>query len=247
MTYLNYDVFDKAIIVGPLYKKFEKHLAHVGSKWNANQIFRVKCYAQDARDYFKDILLQSLNTTQDYRVDPTCYPHITHVYPSFTQELGDPFLDICLIPDPTDEHELEMNEVGQYTLEDASGYRGGYSVVNFPMDSKSDVAPPIQGSNKGGLDSVEKLVCLILFSEHMIAYCDARWEEVDTSDVDYLALVNDVLEEERGAADRYDASVREIEPLFEDKLTLSSGTAKVIERGGIVVDVEDLLEMIGVE
>lgn len=197
----------------------------------------MKCYAQDARDYFKDILLQSLSTTQDYRVDPTCYPHITQVYPSFTQELGDPFLDICLLPNPDDE--AEVTEVG-HALEDDSGYRG-YSV--FKLDSET---APTHVASRGGLDSVEKLVCLILFSEHMIAYCDAQWEEVDTSDADYLALVNGVLEDESGATDGYDASVREIEPLFEDKLTLNPGTGKTIERGGIVVDVDDLLEMIGV-
>ncbi|KAJ2929631.1 hypothetical protein H1R20_g7461, partial [Candolleomyces eurysporus] len=229
MTYLNYDVFDKVIVIDLLFRKLEKRLAHAGSKWNASQIFKVKCYAQDARDYFKDILLQSLNTTQDYHVDPSCYPHITQVYPSFTQELGDPFLDICLSPHP------DSDTAGPAITNGES-----YSVLELG----SEVAPAHAASG-GGLDSVEKLVCLILFSEHIIAYCDSRWEEVDTSDVDYLALVNGILEDEEGAADDYGAGVREIEPLFEDKLTLNLVAGKTVERGGIVVDVDDLLEMIG--
>lgn len=89
---------------------------------------------------------------------------------------------------------------------------------------------------------------MILFAEHMIAFCDSLWDEVDASDLDYLALVNGLLDDEAahgGAIDTYDTGVREIEPLFENKLRLKPVTGATAEKGGVYVDVNDLLEMIG--
>ena len=42
-----------------------------------------------------------------------------------------------------------------------------------------------------GLDNIEKLACLLLFSEHMIAFCDTRWDDIDTSSLDFSSLADD--------------------------------------------------------
>ncbi|TEB31629.1 hypothetical protein FA13DRAFT_1732478 [Coprinellus micaceus] len=229
MAILSEEVFDKAAVIGPLYRK----------------LFKVKCYAQDARDYFRDILLQSLNTHQDYRVDPTCYPSITQLYPDFTQELGDPFLDICLLPDPEDDPGTPTIELEPYGAD--NGLRIGYSVFQKRF---------------AALESVEKVVCLILFSEHIIAFCDARWEEADTSDFDYAELIalEDELEERereglKGEPKREPMEMSEealvsslgLEPLFESKLKITQSVADAAgamlagRKAGGVMEMEEIL------
>lgn len=259
-------------IIAPFFDfgQLEKRLAIAGASWTATQLFKVKCYAQDARDYFRDILLQSLNTYQDYRVDPTCYPSITQLYPDFTKELGDPFLDICLLPDPEDDPGTPTIELDPYG--EGNGLRIGYSVFQLNSNPKrAEYEKPFSA-----LESVEKVVCLILFSEHIIAFCDARWEEVDTSDFDYSELI--AIEDELEEREREDAKANQsesvdavyhlslsmemseealmsslgLEPLFEDKLKISESVAGVAgamlagRKAGGVMEVEEILGLVGV-
>ncbi|KAG2017407.1 hypothetical protein CC2G_006918 [Coprinopsis cinerea AmutBmut pab1-1] len=200
MTYLNYvEVFDKAIIVDPIFKKLDRRLALTGKTWNVRQLFEVKCYAQDARDFFKDILLESLNTFEDYQVDERSYPPITTIHP-FTEPFGDPFL----------------------------------AVVQEP-----------------NLESVEKLVCLILFSEHIIAFCDSCFpshkgntdtEDEDEEDEDFrMEFVQNFEDSDTSCSD--DDGLRiDIEPLMEG-ITLHSptsiGASDNLERG-----IEEMLKLV---
>ncbi|KAJ3522521.1 hypothetical protein NMY22_g11854 [Coprinellus aureogranulatus] len=145
------------------------------------------CYAQDASDYFKDILHQSLSSYQEYRIDTSCYPPITQLYPEFTEALGDPFLDVCMVPDPDDDPVTPTIGEDSLTSVQVTGY--GYSVFHLGLEDDKEEERVV-----GALESVEKLACLILFSEHIIAFCDKRWEEVDTSGVDIDELLNSSLE-----------------------------------------------------
>lgn len=243
MTVLNYEEFDKATIINLLFKNLETRLANTGRTWTATHLFKVKCYAQDARDYFRDILLQSLQTSQDYRVDNTCYPSITSLYPSFTSELGDPFEAVCLVPGPEDHLGRRQEEQDSNATDESSGMQA-YSVSNPNSELQEQ-----EYEAKGVLESVEKLAVLILFSEHMIAYCDSRWKEVDTSGIDYVALVNGVLEDDARAVEKLDAAeqlVLDLEPLFEDKLTLSQSQSLsyLLGSGRGLMDPEEVMNLV---
>lgn len=140
----------------------------------------------------------------------------------------------------------------------------------------SNTKPAEDEKRFAALESVEKVVCLILFSEHIIAFCDARWEEVDTSDFDYaelIALEDELEEREReelkaNQSESVDAvyhlnlslemseealvSSLGLEPLFESKLKITQSVAGAAgamlagRKAGGVMEMEEILGLIGV-
>lgn len=212
--------------------------------------------------------MQSLSTSQEYRVDSTCYPPITTLYPAFTQELGDPFLEICMLPDLEDEPvtpPLDLDILEQ--LSSGSEIGLGFSIHQSSLKGVVDGEASVP---RGTLESVEKLACLILFSEHIIAFCDSRWEEVDTTGLDLAELISTTLEEDvREEMDDNPDSVDplpqppyldleisqeplinplDLEPLFEEKLTLKQNIPSAVFTGRDrvnVMDVDEIMAMVG--
>ncbi|TFK24799.1 hypothetical protein FA15DRAFT_640588 [Coprinopsis marcescibilis] len=192
MTYINYEVLDKANIVDPIFKKFDRRLTNASKAWNVRQLYEVQCYAQTTRDRFKAALLQSLSSFEDLDVNEHSYPDIAS-YCHFAKSLGDPFLNIVVAQ---------------------------------------------------GLESVEKLACLILFSEHLITFCDSarlsgpRTTSSDTSDesdedIPFRMLLSNP-----------DSMEIDLEPIFWDKLSLNQSQHHYDCNTELEFDDSDIIDLV---